>query len=252
MHPSFSLEGKTILVTGASSGIGRQTALDCASSGAAVVLSGRDAERLDAGLAEARSRNPGAEHRAIRADFSEESQVEGLAAECPPLDGVAHVAGYTAFCPSKMLKFGFLEKMQRVNVNAAVVLTARLLRGKKLRDGGSLVFVASTAPMVGVAGNAAYAGTKAALIAHSRYFALELAPRQIRSNCVSPAMVRTPLFDQAYAAAPPETVAEQEKAHPLGFGEPEDVAHACIYLLSPASRWITGQQFVLDGGLTLT
>lgn len=251
MDNPFSLSGKRILVTGASSGIGRQIAISCSQMGAQVVITGRDRERLKQTL-EMLDKSALAGHQAIQAELTNASERDALIAELGgvALNGVVHSAGISRLSPVRMFTEQHLREVQAINVDAPMLLTQALLKRNLVAQEGSLVFVASIAAHIGVAGVAAYSGTKAALIAMTRCLAMEVVKRRIRANCLSPALVETPLLE---ATATMVGSMEQERNnYPLGFGKPEDVANAAIFLLSNASRWITGTTMVMDGGLTIS
>jgi len=245
MNP-FSLEGRTVLVTGASSGIGRQASISIAAMGGVVVATGRDRERLQATV----EMLGGGNHQAIAADLTSSEERAALCKALPPLHGVLHCAGITKHVPFTFLSEAFLRDIMTINYEAPIVLTQMLLKGKQIQPGGSIVFVASTAGLFGAKALAAYAGTKGALIASMRVIALEMAARRIRANCLAPAMVETPMATQTEESVSSESMAEHRLLYPLGFGKPEDVANAAIFLLSDASRWITGTTLILDGGYT--
>ena len=242
-HP-FHLHGKSVLITGASSGIGRAAAIACAQAGASVILSGRDRERLDASLALLAA---GGAHRAIVADLTDPAQLAALAEQAGMLDGVVHSAGVTGFAPVRMLQQGLLDTVMGANFTAPVLLTQKLLYRKSLNNGASMVFLSSLAAHTGTVGVGAYAASKAALEGFIRSLALEIAPRGMRANCVAPAMVATPMV-----STDPDFLAEKSRHYPLGLGRPEDVAHAVLYLLADASRKVTGISLDLDGGLAWT
>jgi NAD(P)-dependent dehydrogenase (short-subunit alcohol dehydrogenase family) len=240
----FSLAGKIILVTGASSGIGRETCIAVAKAGGTVVATGRDESRLDATLAML----AGTGHQRITADLTVAADRAALVSVIPSLNGIAHAAGITAQVPFRFLSENHLREIHLINYEAPVLLTQMMLKSRIISDGGSIVFVTSTAAFLGLKALTAYSASKAALTAAARVLALELAPRGIRSNCIAPAMVATPMASQAETAVSPETMNEHRRLYPLGFGKAEDVAGAVVFLLAESGRWITGTTLVLDGG----
>ena len=238
----FSLAGKTILVTGASSGIGRAIAIACAQAGATVVLNGRNQERLQATL-EALA---GEGHQVIAADLTVVGQRSALAEQVPILDGVVHCAGIGSRVLCKMLEEQDVGRVMQANFEAPVLLQAELLREKKIAKEASIVFIASAAATMPSVGNAIYSASKAATIAYAKCLAQELVNRKIRVNCISPAMVWT---DLALVGATEEQLREAEQNYPLKrYAQPEDIAGAAIYLLSDASSWVTGSNIELTGG----
>jgi NAD(P)-dependent dehydrogenase (short-subunit alcohol dehydrogenase family) len=246
----FSLAGKRILVTGASSGLGLATALACARMGAEVIASGRDATRLGQTLECLRAISPRA-HRLAVADLTQADQRHALVAELEQgLQGVVHSAGISRLCPVRQISAEHLQSLYAINVEAPVLLTRELLRQGRLSDESSIVFIASIAARIGVAGVAGYSATKAALIAMARCLAMEVAHRRMRVNCLAPALVETPLVQAARTTV--STFDKHLQGYPLGIGQPDDVAHAALYLLAEASRWVTGTTLVLDGGLTIS
>jgi NAD(P)-dependent dehydrogenase (short-subunit alcohol dehydrogenase family) len=245
----FSLSGKRILVTGATSGLGMEIALSCARMGAELIVTGRDQERLARTLDALQSISD-SPHQSFQADLTIAEQRAALAAALEKeIDGLAHSAGISRLCPVRMMGEAHLREIQAVNVEAPVLLTQSLLKRNLISSGGSILFIASIAAHIGVAGVGAYSGTKAALIALSRCLAMEVVKRRIRVNCLSPALVDTPLLEAtAQIVGSMET---ERNNYPLGFGKPEDIANAAIFMLSGASRWITGTTLVMDGGLTI-
>lgn len=244
-HP-FDLTGKTILVTGATAGLGREAAISISRMGARVIATGRNEQRL----ADTFSRLIGNDHQAISAELAQEATRDSFVAKLPPLDGIAHCAGLTLLHPFKFSDERRYREVYAANVEAPLFLTQRLYKTKRINPGASIVFVASISPKVGTKGHAIYSGSKAALIGISRVLAHELAASKIRSNCVSPGMVRTEVAAGMADQISPELLALDEARYPLGYGDPEDVANAIIFFLSPASKWITGIDLTMDGGLT--
>jgi NAD(P)-dependent dehydrogenase (short-subunit alcohol dehydrogenase family) len=246
MDNPFSLAGKTALVTGAGSGIGRACALRLASLGAKVVLSGRNREALAAVLAACQ----GGGHRVEIAELADAGALAALAANCPELDAVVHSAGICELKPARFSDATFLRRLLAVNLEAPLALTQQLLAGGKLRTGTSVVFVGSVSGEVGESAMSAYAASKGGLHSAARSLAIELAPKKIRVNTVAPGSVCTPLLDGLLADMSDESKAALERAHPLGLGEPDDVACAVAYLASPAARRVTGTTLFVDGGYT--
>lgn len=246
----FSLAGKRILVTGASSGIGRAVAIACAGMGAQVIATGRDEERLGQTL-EALGQMVSLDHHGVCADLTLEADRERLVAELGgPIHGVVHSAGISRLCPVRMMGEEHLREVQQINVEAPVLLTRHLLKGNRIEADGAVVFIASIAAHIGVAGVGAYSASKASLLAMARCLAMEVVKRRIRVNCLSPALVETPLLDATAQVL--GSLEQQRSLYPLGFGKPEDVANATVFLLSGASRWVTGTTLVMDGGLTIS
>lgn len=246
----FSLRGKRILVSGATSGLGQATALHCARLGAEVIGIGRNPDRLASTLAELQAISP-LQHRMLAADLTDDAgRQQVIAALDTPVNGVLHGAGISRLSPVRMITEAHLREVQAINVEAPTLLTQALLKKSLITPEGSIVFIASIAAHIGVAGVAAYSGTKAALIAITRCLAMEVVKRRIRANCLSPALVETPMLTAT--AEVTGGIEEERKNYPLGFGKPEDVANAAVFLLSDASRWITGTTIVMDGGLTIS
>lgn len=240
----FRLDGQTILVTGASSGIGRASALACAEAGAKIILNGRNEQRLS----EVFHQLHGDGHRIESFDLSDLNQVSTLAANCPAIDGVIHSAGIDGVAPMRQVQAKMLEQVMNINYIAPIVLTQKLLLSKKIRDGGSILFLSSIAAKTGKRGVGPYSGSKAALIGSMRPLALEVAKFGIRVNALCPGIVQTPIFEGQELWLTNEVAL----SYPLGIGQPEDVANAALFFMSAASRKITGTDFSLDGGVVLT
>ncbi len=242
MNNPFTLSGKTILVTGASAGIGRGIAIACAGMGAQVIVTGRNTERLQETLALLE----GVGHTYIAADLTIDAERTALVEQLPVLDGVVQCAGVGSRVPCKMLSQADLDYVMKPNAEAPMLLQAQLLSEKKITKQASVVFIASAAATMPSAGNAVYSASKAALVAYAKCLAQELAPRQIRVNCISPTMVWT---DLALVGATVEQLDEAQKQYPLKrYGKPEDIANLAIYLLSDASAWMTGSNIEITGG----
>lgn len=239
----FSLEGKTILVTGASSGIGRGIAVACSKMGATVILNGRNKLKLCATLGLLEEGN----HIMITADLTNSESLNRMIEEMPILDGIVHCAGVGQRVPCKQLSEEAVNQVMDSNFKAPVLLQAGLLRQKKISKGASIVFVASIASWSASFGNSVYSASKGAIISYANCLSLELAPRKIRVNCISPAMVWTDLI---YQEGVEETkLKEDEKKYLLKrYGQPEDIANLAVYMLSDASTWMTGSNVKISGG----
>jgi NAD(P)-dependent dehydrogenase (short-subunit alcohol dehydrogenase family) len=241
----FSLAGKRILVTGASSGIGQQIAFTCAQMGAQLVITGRNAERLAATFTELE----GSGHVQVVADLSAQDDIDRVVAGIEIIDGVAHAAGISKLAPFRLLSRKQLDEMFATNTYAPILLTKGLLAKKRIAQGGSILFVSAIGSHVGPLATTAYCASKAALMGVMRTLALEVAKNGIRANCIAPGYVRTPMLDGLNQGG--GSIDEQAKLTPLGLGEPEDVAYAAVFYLSDASRWVTRNYFIVDGGLTV-
>ncbi len=243
----FSLEGKTILVTGASSGIGRETALACARMGASLVITGRNADRLNETFDQLETTNK----TQVVADMTNQDDVKSLVASMPPLDGAVLCAGNSITLP---LQFGTRDKfddMFDINFFAPIELLRLLYKKKVLQKGASVVLVASIGGTHSfMPGNGVYGASKAALNSVMKYAAREYASRKVRVNSICPGMVDTPLIHRGTITE--EQLAEDAKRYPLGrYGRPEDIANGALYLLSDASSWLTGHDLVIDGGFSI-
>ena len=245
----FSLEGKTILVTGASSGIGQATAVECSKLGAKLVITGRNEERLQATF----ENLDGEGHLQISAELTKDEDVKRLVDGCPELNGRVLCAGKNTMQPFLFCTREKFDDIFNSNFFAPVELLRQLVKRKKMAKGSSAVAVVSVAGTPGgrfASANDIYGAGKAALWSAMKYAALELAPKGIRVNSINPGMVRTPLLRSGTVSD--EQLDQALKHYPLKrYGEPEDIARGAIYLLSDASSWVTGQTLVIDGGVTI-
>jgi NAD(P)-dependent dehydrogenase (short-subunit alcohol dehydrogenase family) len=246
----FSLAGKTILVTGASSGIGRETAILLGELGATVILAGRDSERLERSL----QCVPGSGHRGEIFDLTAAEAVpewlRRITAETGPLHGLVHSAGIQQTIPLRALTVPKIEDLMRTNFTSAVMLVKAFRQKGCNAPGSGIVLLSSVLGLAGQSAVSVYSGSKAALAGFSRAAAMELAAEGIRLNCVAPGYVSTEMAEEVQAKLTPEQFEAIRRTHPLGIGKPRDVAHAIAFLLAESGRWITGTTLVVDGGYT--
>jgi NAD(P)-dependent dehydrogenase (short-subunit alcohol dehydrogenase family) len=240
-----NLHGKIILVTGASSGIGKQTAILASRMGARLFITGRDSDKL----ADTFNNLEGGNHGMFPADLAEEDQMSEMVRHMPAVNGMVHCAGIIGPTPAKFIRQENIDRMFRINFEVPVLLTGKALVAKKLESGSSVVFLSSVVTKSPYFGGALYSSAKAALEAFSSNLALEMAPRKIRSNILSPALVNTPLLTDPAREGNPEIVDDSIqrylKKYPMGIGEPEDVANLILFLLADESRWISGANIPL-------
>ena len=251
MHNPMQMSGRTVLVTGASAGIGRCTAVLLSQLGARVVLLARSQPRLEqtAALLE------GSGHLVVAFDLAGLDAIPrclgDLVTQTGPLDGLVHCAGMGSLMPLRALTMQHLDAVMRVNFHAAVALTTTLCRKRMRQAHASVVLVASVAGLLGVPARSAYGASKGALIAFARSAALEMAKTGLRINCVAPAFVKTEMYEGSLSALTPEQLEKLiEATQPLGLGDPIDVANAIAFLLADTGRWITGSVLAVDGGYT--
>ena len=247
MHNPFSLTGKTVLVTGASSGIGRATAIECSRLGARIIVTGRDEKRLW----ETFEYLEGEGHLSILADLAKAEDLDKLVTQTPALDGLVNNAGMTEMVFTPFIKREKLEKILEINTIAPILLTQKLLRKKRLGKGGSIVFTGSiSGTSVCGGGNALYSTSKGAIHGFMKNAALDLSIKGIRVNEVCPGMIDTHIMDDSSISSDMLEI-EMSRYPRKRFGKPEEVAYGIIYLLSEASSFVTGTSIVIDGGFTL-
>lgn len=252
MYNPFSLEGKTIIITGASSGIGRQIAVDCGRAGAKVVAIARNMERLSATLCELE----GEGHRCYSYDLSDidgiGNLVKNIVNDCGKIDGLVCAAGIEKTLPLKLLKPTDYDEVFKVNTISALEMARQVtgVRNFRQSETGGVIFISSITAAVARAGTAAYAASKGALVSAARVLAVELSRRKIRVNCISPGTILTPMMKNYLSTLTEEDYNKRVGGFPLGLGDTTDVSNACVFLLSNASRWITGQNLIIDGGFT--
>lgn len=247
MMTKFSLKNRRILITGASSGIGRSCAIEVSKLGGHCILTGRNETELintkklcetDADI--------------FAGDLTDYDTIKNIAKSINNIDGLVHCAGITNPWPIKFLKPSHIKEMFDINFNAPVLLTTELLKANKINPEASIIFISSISSQHPYYGGATYASSKAAIEAFSKALAIEVAPKKIRSNVIRPGLVKTRMFEEAKnASVDRENFEQYEKFYPLGFGEPDDISNAVCFLLSKESKWITGIDLKMDGGLVL-
>jgi NAD(P)-dependent dehydrogenase (short-subunit alcohol dehydrogenase family) len=241
----FSLEGKTIFVTGASSGIGESIAIEISKMGSRVIINGRDTKRLNQTFIQLMGDN----NKQIVADLSKIDDIDLLASSLPQLDGLIFCAGMVKTVPVKNILDTAIEEVFQTNLFSTIQLIRRLLKAKKINKGASIVLISSISTSNAKAGNALYSATKGALNSFGKVLALELANQKIKVNIIQPGFIKSRILDDGIITE--DQIEENIKRYPLGAGKPTDIAYACIYLLSDAADWITGSILTIDGGITL-
>ena len=244
----FSLQNKKVLITGASSGIGKATAILVSNLGAGLIICGRNEERLSNTFSEL---NYNQLNTQFIGDLENEVELDNLVSKIDKIDGIVLSAGVMFRKPFKFLTNSNINNVMKINFFSPIMLCQKLIKEKKLNKNGSIVFISSIAGnTVGDKGIGAYAASKGSLNAICKVLALEIAPQKIRANCINPGMVWTPMNLEAADITESE-LKENEKSYPLGYGSPEDVAYCASFLLSDASKWITGSSIVIDGGFSI-
>jgi NAD(P)-dependent dehydrogenase (short-subunit alcohol dehydrogenase family) len=242
------LTGKNIVITGASSGIGLSAAILCSQLGAKVSIIGRNEERLN----DTMNLLKGTNHLLFPMDVTNYSQIDVVISKIVDangkIDGFIHSAGIEMTKPLKILKPEMFEDVFAVNVFSGFAFAKAISKNKNINSGASLIFIASIVGSFGQAGKIAYSSSKGALISGCKSMALEFASKGIRVNTISPALVETEMSKKIMDTIGEESKANILKMHPLGLGKVEDVANACAFFLSDASYWITGTDFIIDGG----
>jgi len=249
VHSIFNLSNKNIIVTGASSGIGRQCAITFSQLGANIILIARNRKRLE----ETFNRLNKGNHLYISQDIIEydklENAINTVTEKIGKISGFVHSAGTEMTLPLKSMTSSYYENMFAINVISGFEL-ARIISKKKYLDenGASFVFISSVMGMLGQAGKIGYCSSKGALISGAKAMALEIASKHIRVNCIISGVVETEMSNKMFESLPKESKKSVIDMHPLGLGKPNDIAYACAYLLSDAARWITGTNLIIDGG----
>lgn len=250
MNNPFSLENKNIVITGAASGIGRQCAVSCAAMGAKLILFDLNQEGLHETAEMLERKN---EHQLCVADLTDYERISQLLSDAVGklgrINGLLNCAGISNTLPLKSATPELVEKFFRINVLTGYFMTKEVTKmGNLSKEGASIVFFSSVAGSFGQPGKSIYGMTKGALVAGAKSLACELAPKKVRVNAISPGVVVTPINAHLPHIADPEKRKETENLHLLGLGETTDIANACVYLLSDASKWVTGANLFIDGG----
>lgn len=243
----FTLLDKTILITGASSGIGKATAIECSKMGAKVIITARNVERLEQTI----KQMAGSDHEYIKADLSKSEDIKKLISNLPEIDGLVNNAGISKPTLTQFISEEVVNDIFLVNTFAPIYLTQGLLKQKRIKNKGSIVFTSSISGLAcSEVGESLYSASKAAINGFVKGAAIELATKGIRLNTVNPGLIDTNIFDEGIITK--EQLEEKKKRYPLRrFGKPEEVAYAIIYFLSDASLWTTGANLIIDGGYTL-
>jgi NAD(P)-dependent dehydrogenase (short-subunit alcohol dehydrogenase family) len=247
MKSPFSLQGKVVLVTGASSGIGRSAAIECSKMGAQLIITARNQVRLSDTLTMLQGKG----HQLCLADLATDEGVEMLVEKLPQVDGIVHAAGIVKPKPFQFLNRIELEEIMNINFLGPILLTNSLIRRKLINKQASIVFISSISGiMCSFIGGSSYSASKGAINGVIKGMALDLASKQIRVNSIIPGMIDTGIFNES--AISRESLDKDKTRYPLGrYGKPQEVAYAAIYLLSDASAWVTGSNLLIDGGFTL-
>jgi NAD(P)-dependent dehydrogenase (short-subunit alcohol dehydrogenase family) len=241
----FSLTGKKILITGASSGLGAAAAIECSKMEGSLIVTGRNVERLNDTFNQLEGKN----HLQLPFDFLDNNKIDEFVNSLPPLDGIALCAGITKTIPVKFISNDNINEIFQINLISSMQLIQKLLKQKKINKGGSIVFISSISTAYADKGNSIYAASKGGINSFMKVLALELASQKITANCIQPGMVPTGML--AAGVITEDQLIEEKKNYPLGFGEPTDIANGIIYLLSDAAKWVTGSVLTIDGGVTL-
>ena len=252
MIDPWDMGKQIVMITGASSGIGRQTAILLSELGAEVVLVGRDNEKLN----DTRNLMSGAGHAVEAFDLNDIDGIDlwfrGIVDRVGPLHGFVHSAGIQKTRPLQTLNSKTVDEIMRVNVHAGLALARNFARDSSRIDGGAIVFVSGGVALMGQAAVSAYAASKGAIVSMTKSLAVELAKNRIRVNCVCPGYIETGMLEKVRNTLTPDQFSVLERMHPLGIGQPLDVAYAIAFLLADTGRWITGTALIVDGGYTAT
>ncbi len=240
----FDFTDKVFLITGASSGIGKQTAITISENNGTVFITGRNKERLD----ETFKQLKGDKHQSFIADLTKQEQIDNLVEALPKLNGIVYCAGITGPIPARFINQDKIDKMFKINYEAPVKITAAILAKKKIFNNASIIFMSSISTKYPYIGGSLYIGSKSAIEAFTKVLSLELAPRGIRCNCLSPAYIKTPMLEQTINIVSKDFIEKHKSIQPLGLGKPEDVANVIMFFMSDASKYVTGTNLILGGG----
>ena len=249
MNTAFSLKNKVILVTGASSGIGKKCAEVFAEGGASLIMIARNLEKLD----ELQKKLPGNNHLIYNIDLVEYNKIEpcidDAVSKVGKISGFVHSAGSEITKPIKSMLVSDYEKLFSINTLSAFEIVRIISKKKNLpEEGASYVFIAALIGLIGRPALLGYGATKGALIAGAKTIALELAGKKVRTNCISPGFIQTEMMDKLRTILSEDEITRLKSEYPLGLGKPEDIAYAAVYLLADESKWMTGSNLIIDGG----
>ncbi len=251
MNNPFSIENKNILITGAASGIGRQCAIDFSQQGANLILLDINGEELQTTKKLCNQNTICSCYEYNLTDSSKMKEfVNQIVAECGLISGMLYCAGIEKTLPYTHLSPNDYEKLYEVNVIGAMNLLKHISKKQYRTENAKYVLIASITAVVGRPGVAAYAASKGALVSLVKTLSLEMAQKGLTINCISPGTILTPLMQSMMNSLTEEQKEERKSGFPLGLGAPSDIANTAMFLLSDASRWITGQNIIVDGGYT--
>jgi NAD(P)-dependent dehydrogenase (short-subunit alcohol dehydrogenase family) len=245
MNNFLQIKDKHFLVTGASGGIGSACAKLLCDFGAQVTLTGRNQEKLEI-IAKALKNEP----RIIATDISNSDEINQLVKSCEPIDGLVNCAGIIKPMPIKFFQEKHFDEVIGVNLKSALLLTSQLLKQKKIKNNSSMIYISSISSSFPYLGGGLYVTSKGGLESFVKTLALEH-HKILRANIISPGLVKTEIFETTMEATGEDEMKQYEEKYPLGFGSPEDIANAVGFLVSERSKWITGENLIMDGGLTI-